>query len=106
MTQVSTLSPNETTGEELRKDAVYRRPQAVRSFMPHIPELDGVRGLACILVLLVHMPIPAVSPGSRLEFILAPRLLGVTGLDLFLVLSGFLIGGILLDTRESTNYFQ
>lgn len=71
----------------------------------HIPELDAVRGLAILLVLLSHaeaiLPLPApLRPLSSVLF------LGWTGVDLFFVLSGFLITGILLDTREAANYFS
>ena len=74
----------------------------------HIPELDGIRGVAIALVLLYHfffVPV-VVTPGGLTWHLLAPFRLGWTGVDLFFVLSGFLIGGILLDARGSSNYFR
>ena len=60
-----------------------------------IPQLDGIRGVA-ILVVIIH------NSGRF------PRLFanGWMGVDLFFVLSGFLITGILLDTKESEAYFK
>ena len=57
---------------------------------PRYPELDGLRGVAILLVVAYH-------------YDLAPFLSGV---DLFFVLSGFLLGGILLDKQEAPNYFK
>ena len=70
-----------------------------------VSELDGVRGIACLLVLADHVVVSGLPPGS-LPGIgrLVPWLVG--GVDLFFVLSGFLIGGILLDNRGATNYFS
>jgi peptidoglycan/LPS O-acetylase OafA/YrhL len=76
--------------------------------MKHIPELDGIRGCAIGMVLVHHflyVHTPAV-PGSILFRLLMPIRFGWMGVDLFFVLSGFLIGGILLDSRESANYFR
>jgi len=74
----------------------------------HIPELDGIRGVAIALVLMFHfLYVPAVvTPGGLAWHVLAPLRMGWTGVDLFFVLSGFLIGGILLDARGSSNYFR
>jgi peptidoglycan/LPS O-acetylase OafA/YrhL len=73
-----------------------------------IPELDGIRGIAISLVLVYHFigTIVKATLGSRLSYALVPTRLMWSGVDLFFVLSGFLIGGILLDARCSTNYFQ
>jgi peptidoglycan/LPS O-acetylase OafA/YrhL len=73
-----------------------------------IPELDGLRGIAIGMVLLFHYFDLAFQarPGSFFAHVLTSGRLLRTGVDLFFVLSGFLIGGILLDARGSTNYFQ
>jgi peptidoglycan/LPS O-acetylase OafA/YrhL len=71
-----------------------------------IPELDGLRGLAIGMVLMAHHFMIVSRPGSALAYLLVPLRLDWTGVDLFFVLSGFLIGGILLDARESSNYFR
>jgi peptidoglycan/LPS O-acetylase OafA/YrhL len=72
----------------------------------HIPALDGVRGLAVIMVLVFHF-IGGMEPTSRLEGILCKVLLtGANGVELFFVLSGFLITGILFDARTKPQYFR
>src|SRR6266849_1319328 len=73
-----------------------------------IPELDGLRGLAIGSVLIWHYFVsPAVAtPASAFSYALVFGRLTWSGVDLFFVLSGFLIGGILLDARKATNYFQ
>jgi peptidoglycan/LPS O-acetylase OafA/YrhL len=65
--------------------------------------LDGLRGLAISLVLWHHLVEPALPPGreSWLGWLRAGGILSWSGVDLFFVLSGFLIGGILIDHRRS-----
>jgi peptidoglycan/LPS O-acetylase OafA/YrhL len=65
-----------------------------------IPQLDRLRGLAILLVLGDHIAAFVPSP-------LSPLLgQGWLGVDLFFVLSGFLITGILWDARPKNNYFK
>src|SRR5260370_41846538 len=71
-----------------------------------IPELDGIRGIAIGMVLIAHFFLVVSRPGSALAYALVPLRLDWTGVDLFFVLSGFLIAGILLDARGSSNYFR
>jgi peptidoglycan/LPS O-acetylase OafA/YrhL len=54
-------------------------------------ELDAVRGVAVAMVLICHVP--------RLSF-----WFGASGVDLFFVLSGFLITGIILKNREREEF--
>ncbi len=72
----------------------------------HVPTLDGIRGLAVLLVLIFHIfqvePAPAQAL-FRLGY--AATRFGQTGVDLFFVLSGFLITGILFDTKNSSRFF-
>jgi peptidoglycan/LPS O-acetylase OafA/YrhL len=67
-----------------------------------MPDLDGLRALAILLVLTCHF----VSPCFPSEIIRRTTSFGWCGVDLFFVLSGFLIGGILLDHRDSANYYS
>ena len=73
-----------------------------------IPVLDGIRGLAALLVIVHHFgfgtdPSYPRWAGRMLSYVAS---LGWTGVDLFFVLSGFLITGILLDAKGSAHYFR
>jgi peptidoglycan/LPS O-acetylase OafA/YrhL len=67
-----------------------------------IPQLDALRGIAILLVI-AHNATLHYGTTSYLHPLFDR---GWMGVDLFFVLSGFLISGILLDTKESPNYFK
>lgn len=71
----------------------------------NIRALDGIRGLAIILVLLHHFEGCVPPSNIVIGSLKATFNFGWAGVDLFFALSGFLITGILLDTREANNYF-
>ena len=71
----------------------------------HLPALDGVRGLAILLVMFHHFTI--VTPDLAATRALASAAaMGRYGVDLFFVLSGCLITGILIDSRHDAGYLQ
>jgi peptidoglycan/LPS O-acetylase OafA/YrhL len=72
----------------------------------HLPVLDGVRGLAVLMVLLFHFvgDRPPSSWGDRA--IVHVTGFGAYGVELFFILSGFLITGILYDTHNGPHYFR
>ena len=85
-----------------------RRERPVAGDGPgHIAAIDGVRGVA-ILVVLFH----TLSEIERPSTFLVPQLVraigqpGWTGVQLFFVLSGYLITGILLDAVGTERYFR
>lgn len=70
--------------------------------MKRFASLDVVRGIAILMVLIWHyVPRSAAMP----DYILYPTRLFWSGVDMFFVLSGFLIAGILLKNRAAENYF-
>ncbi len=83
-------------------------PPADTSAARRVPELDGLRGVAILLVVFYHCVFGAVTPawGRAGKIMLAAGPLSWSGVDLFFVLSGYLLGGILLDQRGSANYFR
>jgi peptidoglycan/LPS O-acetylase OafA/YrhL len=75
-----------------------------------IPELDGMRAIAIWMVLIFHIfygfvPVDySFSPIPRVVMLAIAH--GWLGVDLFFVLSGFLITGILLDSKVNPHYFR
>jgi peptidoglycan/LPS O-acetylase OafA/YrhL len=73
-----------------------------------IVELDGLRGVAVLLVLIHHLVVhSAITRNSFVDlytFKLAES--AWIGVDLFFVLSGFLITGILYDSKNVNGYFR
>jgi len=80
----------------------------VRSRQERVPELDGLRGAAIFMVVVFHYleQQGTVSGGGLTPILQRVALMGWSGVDLFFVLSGFLIGGILVDARNSPSYFR
>ncbi|HEY0193229.1 MAG TPA: acyltransferase family protein [Kofleriaceae bacterium] len=80
----------------------HRDPGSHRPADPggYISELDGLRGIAILLVM-VHRMYPRADGGTPW-----PVEAGWIGVDLFFVISGYLIAGILLDTRDDPDYFR
>ena len=71
----------------------------------HMPALDGLRGIAILLVLAHAFNVIQSSTGIAHLFDVGSDV-GWIGVQLFFVLSGFLITGILLDTRGTPGYYR
>ena len=67
-----------------------------------IPELDGVRAIAILLVLVIHFK----AQTGPLRWTNTISEIGWIGVDLFFVLSGYLISGILLDSVGTQHYYR
>ncbi len=82
-----------------------------KSSLRYMPGLDVMRGLAILLVLLYHgyadHHMIFVAIGTPVALHIAHWLsLCTMGVPLFFVLSGFLISGILIDSRAQPDYFR
>jgi peptidoglycan/LPS O-acetylase OafA/YrhL len=77
--------------------------------MKRIPELDGLRGIAAIAVVAHHYLnawIASPEPDSVASTAKVLTRWGFAGVDLFFVLSGFLIGGICLQQSKTTHFLK
>jgi peptidoglycan/LPS O-acetylase OafA/YrhL len=83
---------------------------SIRNFSPidfktRFPALDGIRALAVTMVFIAHFG-GGSHGGKVLQLVNEIRQRCWTGVDLFFVLSGFLITGILFDTRNDSHFFK
>ncbi len=78
-----------------------KKTAATGFFVPgYIPQFDGLRGVAVLMVLIGHSGFLERLPhAGMLEY-------ARFSVDSYFVLSGFLITGILLDSKGSENYFR
>jgi len=67
---------------------------------PRLPVLDGVRGIAILLVVTHNLNLLTDPSGLAARLVVAGLERGWLGVQLFFVLSGFLITGILIDSRD------
>ena len=73
----------------------------------HVPALDGLRGLAVFMVVACHFSFFNHEGRGKLVYAVTTAWGGLwVGVDLFFVLSGFLITGILLQTLQRPDYFR
>lgn len=72
----------------------------------HLPGLDGVRGLAILMVMALHFVGEATARNLGQRVAVKIFSYGVLGVDVFFVLSGFLITGLLLDAKGGAHYFR
>lgn len=78
-----------------------KRDQRPAWLPAYLPELQGLRGIAVILVVLYHN-----LPLLKDTWIYKPLLWGWSGVNLFFTLSGFLITSILIEARDKPHYFR
>ncbi len=71
-----------------------------------MPALDGIRGLAILMVLAHNFNLLDNTQGAAAKATELILNFGWVGVQLFFVLSGFLITNILLNTKDSANYFR
>jgi peptidoglycan/LPS O-acetylase OafA/YrhL len=110
-----TLDIPEVRSDE-RPRQVVRVASSVTGILPpsdadvvhRIPALDGVRGMAILLVLFFHLNLlRSLALNNPVdEFASKVFTAGWCGVDLFFVLSGYLITRILYQAKESEGYFR
>lgn len=81
-----------------------KKPEA-QDPLPRVQALDGVRGLAILIVMIHHFTVIPAGPLID-DAVHGVSRLGWTGVDLFFVLSGYLITSILVEYKGDARYFS
>ncbi len=113
-TSVSDCSARAATWDAAGLDDEKAASASERASLPvvkrgYLPALDGLRGLAILLVVFYHCSELLELSGLSNPFdisIWKSFQLGWVGVDLFFVLSGFLITGILIEAKSRPKYFS
>ena len=74
--------------------------------LSYIPALDGLRGVAILLVFLRHFPYQLVAVGNIQTTFRNLIAVGFSGVDLFFVLSGYLITRPRISVYRQTGHFR
>ncbi len=73
----------------------------------HFAQLDGLRGIAILAVIFYHYVRTFMDTGGDVPIFFAlSHEVGWAGVDLFFVLSGFLITGILWETKQQKHFLK
>lgn len=116
MVQAASLEKDTQSSRRLSQQLVREElPSETERYTPgkgkRVAELDGLRGVAILLVLVWHyfseriIFDPSTAFGFLMKVAWKATALCWAGVDLFFVLSGFLIGGILIETKGQRGYF-
>jgi peptidoglycan/LPS O-acetylase OafA/YrhL len=105
MVQESEASAVPATQTTVIADATPQRAVDPR-IRGRMPALDGVRGLAILMVLFVHFFADTVATNRFERVLTRVSGFGTYGVDLFFMLSGFLITGLLVDSKGGRGYFR
>jgi len=99
------MADRETVAADELQPVIFGAGTVAEGGRRKLAALDGIRGLAVLTVMMSHFErfLPNAAAVAPLKTLFA---YGWSGVDLFFVLSGFLITGILMQTKTSLNYFR
>jgi peptidoglycan/LPS O-acetylase OafA/YrhL len=96
----------QTSSQEISAQAIQTPVVPPATASQRCVELDGLRGMAAIFAVLWHYTDRARRLSPAVSLFRHAVAISPAGMDMFFVLSGFLIGGILLKTKNSPNYYK